>query len=106
MDYWLNKYDWRTQEKILNQHPQFLTQIEGLDIHFVQVKPTSLRGKLKPVPIALFHGWPGSFFELYKLVPLLTKARTISGFDEVAFEVVIPSIPGFGYSQPAKQMGN
>lgn len=105
VNYWMHQYDWRSQEKLLNQHAQFLTNIEGLDIHFVNIKPQTDDASLKTYPIALFHGWPGSFFEMYKLVPLLTKPRALAGFSAVAYEVVIPAIPGFGYSQAAQVKG-
>ncbi|OQV16868.1 putative Juvenile hormone epoxide hydrolase 1 [Hypsibius exemplaris] len=71
--------------------------------HFVHIKPETSR--LKTYPIALFHGWPGSFFELYKLVPLLNAPRNVSDSQAVAFEIVIPSIPGYAYSQAAELPG-
>ncbi|OQV25654.1 Juvenile hormone epoxide hydrolase 2 [Hypsibius exemplaris] len=106
VDYWLHKYDWRAQEAVLNQYPQYLTAIEGLDIHFVHyAKPQVAAKPVNTFPIALLHGWPGSFFEMYKLVPLLTTPRAIGEFDAVAFEVVIPAIPGFGFSDAAHTTG-
>jgi pimeloyl-ACP methyl ester carboxylesterase len=84
-DYWLHKYNWREQEKTLNQFPQFKTEIESIEIHFLHVKANIPNAK----PIILTHGWPDSYYRFFKLIPLLT---------EQGFDVVVPSIPGFGFS--------
>lgn len=97
VDHWLTKYDWKKQEELINKYNHFKTSIEGLNIHFVHVKPAQSSDPTKNVrvvPIVLVHGWPGSFFELYKLIPLLTTPQQIAGNDYVAFEVIIPSLPG------------
>lgn len=99
VEYWRTKYDWRAEEAKLNAYPQFLTQIEGLDIHFVHVKPSKPAKRV--VPIMVIHGWPGSFLEYYKSIPLLAEPDE-SG---LAFEVIVPSIPGFGYSEAPHQKG-
>ena len=96
--YWRDVYNWREAESELNAYPQFHTQIEGLDVHFVHVKPLA-NGTTKP--LLLIHSWPGSFYEYYKAIPLLTEVDK----DGLAFEVVIPSIPGFGYSEAPHQKG-
>lgn len=98
VEYWRTKYDWRAAEKKLNSYPQFKTQIEGLDVHFVHVKPTKPAKTV--IPILVIHGWPGSFLEYYKTFPLLTEP--ING---VSFEVIAPSIPGYGFSEAPHKQG-
>lgn len=95
VDHWQNKYDFAAKQNYLNQYPQFKTNIQGLDIHFVHVKPQKTTGVVV-IPLLLLHGWPGSFVEFYKVIPLLTKPRTGTNF---VFELIIPSLPGYGYSQ-------
>ena len=90
--YWKDSYNWRATEKKMNALGNFKTTIDGLDIHFVHVKPSPEAAQGKTViPLLLVHGWPGSFMEFEKIIPILTKPRP--GFDFV-FEVVAPSIPG------------
>jgi pimeloyl-ACP methyl ester carboxylesterase len=92
--YWATQYDWRKCEAKLNALPQYLTQIDGLDIHFIHVKskhPNAL-------PIVITHGWPGSIIEQLKLIGPLTDPTAHGGSASDAFDVVIPSIPGFGFS--------
>src|SRR3954447_14357115 len=92
--YWLNEFDWRKQEALLNQWPQFKTVVDGVDLHFVHVK-----GKgPAPLPLVLTHGWPGSFFEMHKVIGPLTDPGAPGGDAVDAFDVVVPSIPGFGFS--------
>lgn len=86
-DYWQNTYDWRKQEEKLNQFPQFTTEIDGITIHFIHIKGKGNTNK----PLLLIHGWPDSFYRFYKLISLLTE-------NENSFDLVIPSIPGFGFS--------
>lgn len=87
VDYWQNSYNWRKQEEALNQFPQFTTEINGTTIHFIHVKGKSTSNK----PLLLIHGWPDSYYRFYKLISLLTE-------HENSFDLVIPSIPGFGFS--------
>src|SRR5688500_16306322 len=92
--YWANDYDWRRAEAKLNALPQFITSIDGLDIHFVHVRskhPNAL-------PLVINHGWPGSVLEQTKLIGLLTDPTAHGGKAEDAFDVVIPSMPGYGFS--------
>jgi len=89
-DYWQTKYDWRKHEAELNKFPQFKTTIDGISIHFVYVKG---KGK-NPKPLLLTHGWPDSFYRFYKVIPMLTEPAG----QEQSFDVIIPSIPGFGFS--------
>ncbi|MFI8379093.1 epoxide hydrolase family protein [Leeuwenhoekiella sp. NPDC079379] len=87
-NYWLYKFDWRKVEAEINYFPNFIANIDGYDIHFIHVKG---KGK-KNIPLIITHGWPGSFIEMLKLIPLLTNEA------EISFDLVIPSITGFGYS--------
>jgi len=88
-DYWLNKFDWRKVEDQINQYPNYIAEVDGTKIHFLHVKG---KGK-KSVPLIITHGWPGSFLEMNKLIiPLTTNP-------EFSFDLIIPSIPGFGFSQ-------
>jgi pimeloyl-ACP methyl ester carboxylesterase len=89
--HWRDGFDWRAQEARLNALPQFIADIDGQDIHFVH-----LRGKGEnPMPLLLIHGWPGSFVEFEKIAPLLTDPGGEGG---LSFDLVIPSLPGFGFS--------
>ena len=97
--YWRTKYDWRKEEAKLNAFPNFKTQIEGLQLHFIHAKPTNPVSAI--VPLLVCHGWPGSVLEYYRTLPLLVEPDE----NGLAFEVVAPSIPGFGYSEMPKQKG-
>lgn len=105
LGYWKSSYDWRKQEAILNKFPQYKTKIEGLDIHFVHVKSEAKTSQYQPKPIMLVHGWPGSFFEFHKIIPMLTDPMSYGGNETDQFEVIVPSIPGFGFSQAAEVKG-
>jgi pimeloyl-ACP methyl ester carboxylesterase len=99
--YWRQNYDWRAQESKLNQFPQFTTDIDGIKVHFLHVQ-----GKgPNPMPLLLTHGWPDSFFRFVKLIPLLTDPVSHGGRAEDAFTVVVPDIPGFGFSQKPTKPG-
>ena len=92
--YWSSDYDWRKIESRLNALPQFTTNIDGLDIHFIHV-----RSKHKEaLPIIITHGWPGSIIEQLKIIRPLTDPASYGGKAEDAFDVVIPSLPGYGFS--------
>jgi microsomal epoxide hydrolase len=90
--YWLEEYDWRVVEKSLNRFPHFITQAQGLELHFVHEKS----GSADAVPIVLLHGWSDSFYRFSHLIELLT--RTAEGEGGVVFDVVVPSLPGFDFS--------
>jgi len=93
-EYWATTYDWRKTEKKLNALPQYITNIDGLDIHFIHV-----RSKHKnALPIIITHGWPGSVIEQLKVIGPLTDPTAYGGKEEDAFDVVIPSLPGYGFS--------
>jgi pimeloyl-ACP methyl ester carboxylesterase len=92
--YWSTQYDWRKVEAKLNSYPQFVTEIDGVDIHFIHV-----RSKHKnALPIIITHGWPGSIIEQLKIIGPLTDPTSYGGRAEDAFDVVIPSMPGHGFS--------
>ena len=93
-EYWLNSYDWRRQEAALNQLPQYRIALDGAYIHFMHVRGTGPA----PLPLLITHGWPGSFVEMIKLIPLLTDPVAHGGKAEDAFDVVVPSLPGYGFS--------
>jgi pimeloyl-ACP methyl ester carboxylesterase len=94
VDHWLYRFDWRKVEAELNTWPQYKTEIEGVDVHFFHVKG---EGRL-PRPLLLTHGWPGSIYEFAGLIGRLTRPSAHGGNAEDAFTVVIPSLPGFGFS--------
>jgi juvenile hormone epoxide hydrolase len=103
-EHWVNKYDWKKREAMLNKYPNFKTSISGLEIHFQHVKPSSAalkkyKGGVRP--LLLLHGWPGSFVEYQKLIPKLVEPKD----SDVAFALVIPSLPGFGFSEAARRAG-
>jgi pimeloyl-ACP methyl ester carboxylesterase len=94
LHYWATDYDWRKTEAKLNALPQFMTKIDGLDIYFIHV-----RSKVpNALPVIITHGWPGSIFEELKLIGPLTDPVAYGGKPEDAFDVVIPSMPGYGFS--------
>jgi quercetin dioxygenase-like cupin family protein/pimeloyl-ACP methyl ester carboxylesterase len=92
--YWGERYNWRKVEARLNALPQFITTIDGVDIHFIHVRSKHSNA----LPIIITHGWPGSVIEQLKIIDPLTKPEAHGGTAEDAFDVVIPSIPGFGFS--------
>jgi pimeloyl-ACP methyl ester carboxylesterase len=99
--YWATDYDWRKVEAKLNALPQFITEIDGLDVHFVHV-----RSKHKnALPVIVTHGWPGSIIEQMKLIGPLTDPTAFGGRAEDAFDVVIPSMPGYGFSGKPTTVG-
>ncbi|XP_016388810.1 epoxide hydrolase 1 [Sinocyclocheilus rhinocerous] len=99
VSYWRHQFDWEKQVKVINQYPHFKTKIEGIDVHFIHVRPVQKAGQTV-LPLMMVHGWPGSFYEFYKIIPLLTKTDS-----DVVFEVICPSIPGYGYSEAPHKKG-
>ncbi len=96
--YWRDAYDWRKAERALNAFPNFKARIDGLDIHFIHVKGNSPR----PTPLVLTHGWPSSIAEFQKIIPLLADPGH-GGDPRDAFDVIVPSMPGYGFSdRPTK----
>jgi pimeloyl-ACP methyl ester carboxylesterase len=99
VSYWSDRYDWRKQEAFLNGFRQFKASINGIDLHFIHEHGEGPA----PQPILLTHGWPGSFHEFHKLIPLLTRPSEFGGDPADAFSVVVPSMPGHGFSFAANQ---
>jgi epoxide hydrolase len=97
-NYWTTNFDWRKAEANLNKYPQFLARVGDYDIHFYHVKG---RGP-KPLPLILTHGWPGSVFEFLNAIGPLTDPASFGGSPDDAFDVVVPSLPGFGFSSKPK----
>jgi pimeloyl-ACP methyl ester carboxylesterase len=101
MRYWARGYDWRKIEARLNALPMFMTEIDGLDVHFIHVRSRHEHA----LPMILTHGWPGSVLEFLGVIAPLTDPTAYGGKAEDAFQLVIPSIPGFGFSAKPTQIG-
>jgi pimeloyl-ACP methyl ester carboxylesterase len=101
VDYWRTEYDWRKVEQQLNEFPQYTTEIDGQQIHFLHVRSA----EADALPLLLTHGWPGSFIEFVDLIGPLTDPVAHGGSAADAFHVVIPSLPGFGFSTPVASAG-
>jgi pimeloyl-ACP methyl ester carboxylesterase len=101
VEYWQTAYDWRRAEAKLNALPQFLTNIDGVDIHFIHIRSP----RPNALPLIMTHGWPGSVFELLNLIGPLTDPTMHGGKAEDAFHLVLPTIPGFGFSQKPATVG-
>jgi pimeloyl-ACP methyl ester carboxylesterase len=99
--YWGTDYDWRKAEAQLNALPQFMATIDGVDIHFIHVRSKHEDA----LPLIITHGWPGSVFEQIKIIDPLTDPTAFGGRAEDAFHVVIPSLPGFGFSSRPTEVG-
>lgn len=93
--YWASGFDWRAVERRLNQLPQFVADIDGQGVHFVHQRGVGP----KPYPLVITHGWPGSFIEFERLLPSLCDPASTGGDPADAFDVVLPSLPGFGFSR-------
>jgi pimeloyl-ACP methyl ester carboxylesterase len=101
VEYWRTAYDWRKWEARLNAHPQFTTTIDGQKVHFLHVESP----EPDALPLILTHGWPGSVAEFLDVIGPLTDPRTHGGDPAQAFDLVIPSLPGFGFSGPTSERG-
>lgn len=101
VEYWRDEYDWRKHEQAINRFSHYRTQLEGTPIHFVWE-----RGKgPKPIPLILSHGWPWTFWDFHKVIGPLTDPAAFGGDPADAFDVVVPSLPGFGFSTPLTTTG-
>jgi pimeloyl-ACP methyl ester carboxylesterase len=100
-DYWRNSFDWRAAEAKLNQFPQFLTEVDGVNVHFLHVRSPEPGARA----LILTHGWPGSVVEFLDVIGPLTDPAAHGGDPADAFHVVIPSIPGYAFSGPTGQTG-
>src|SRR2546427_2480244 len=101
VDYWRDKYDWRAQEKRLNEFDQFKTNIDGVDIHFIHQRSKNANA----MPLLLLNGWPSSIVEYMKVIGPLTDPVAFGGRAEDSFHVVIPSMPGYGFSGKPRERG-
>jgi microsomal epoxide hydrolase len=102
VQYWISSYDWRAAERELNRWPQYRAVIDGLEIHFYHVKGSSTRSR----PLLLTHGWPGSVLEFQGCIEQLAFPARHGGAEHEGFDLVIPSLPGYGFSgRPARPMG-
>jgi pimeloyl-ACP methyl ester carboxylesterase len=101
VDYWQTQYDWRTHEAALNRFAHFTTELGGIRIHFIHE-----RGKgPNPFPLILTHGYPDSFYRFHKIIPMLTDPESFGGRAEDSFDVVVPDLPGYGFSGPPPEVG-
>ena len=101
VDYWRERFDWRAQESALNRFAQFRADVSGEKIHFIHERAKNGRG----LPLIFTHGWPGSFIEAVKLIPLLTDPESHGASAEDAFDIVVPSLPGYGFSPAPTAVG-
>ena len=101
VDYWRTRFDWRAQERAINAFAHFRANVDGLSIHFIHE-----RGKgPNPMPVIITHGWPSSFFEFLKIIPMLTDPASYGGDPADSFDVVVPSLPGYGFSDRSTERG-
>ena len=100
-DYWINEYNWRSREEYYNSFPQFITDIEGIDIHFIHIKSKHEEAQ----PLIMSHGWPGSIVEFHKVINSLVDPVSYGGKAEDAFHLVCPTLPGYGFSGKPTQTG-
>jgi epoxide hydrolase len=99
--YWASDYDWRQREALLNRFPQFTSEIDGLNIHFLHMRSPHAGA----MPLIITHGWPGSIVEFHKVIEPLVDPLKYGGDPADAFHVVCPSLPGFGFSAKPKTIG-
>ncbi|XP_052740946.1 juvenile hormone epoxide hydrolase isoform X2 [Bicyclus anynana] len=102
LKYWTDQYNFTDRAEHLNMYPHFKTKIQGLDIHYIRMKPEANNSNKRVLPLLLVHGWPSSSKEFYKVIPMLTTPR--SGYDFV-FEVIAVDLPGFGFSEGTNKPG-
>ncbi|HEV2885326.1 MAG TPA: epoxide hydrolase [Jatrophihabitans sp.] len=100
-EYWRTGYDWRAAESRLNRYPQFTTEIDGVRIHFLHVRSP----EPDAIPLLLTHGWPGSVVEFLNVIGPLSDPRGHGNADAPAFHLIIPSLPGYGFSGPVREAG-
>ena len=101
-DYWINEFDWQKHQVEINKFQNFISNVDGTDIHFIKEKGTSPNSK----PLLLMHGWPGSVIEFLHIIEKLAHPEKFGGNEKDSFDVIIPSLPGFGFSgKPNKPMG-
>ena len=94
VEYWRTRFDWRREERAMSAFPHFRANVDGLGIHFIHARGSGPA----PLPLLVTHGWPSSFVEMLPLIPLLSDPAAHGGDARDAFDVVVPSVPGFGFS--------
>jgi len=100
--YWVSEFDWRKHEKEINKFPNFIAKVDDIDIHFIHEKGSGS----KPMPLLISHGWPGTIVEFLHIIEKLAHPERFSGKEEDAFDVIAPSLPGFGFSgRPPRPIG-
>ena len=100
--YWITKFNWKKQENKINKFSNFLTKVDGINIHFIKEKGSGSN----PIPLLMLHGWPGSIVEFLDIIEKLAHPEKFGGKKEDAFDVIVPSLPGFGFSDsPKKPIG-
>jgi len=92
--YWVSEFDWRKHEREINKFPNFITKVDDIDIHFIHEKGSGS----KPMPLLISHGWPGTIVEFLHIIEKLAHPERFGGKEEDAFDVIAPSLPGFGFS--------
>ncbi|MGZ4208951.1 MAG: epoxide hydrolase family protein [Actinomycetota bacterium] len=101
VDYWRDGYDWRAHEARLNELRHFRTRIDGQSMHFIHARSS----RADALPLLLVHGWPGSVVEFLDVIPMLTEPEAHGGHEADAFHVIVPSLPGYGFSEPTRTRG-
>lgn len=104
VDYWQSQFDWLVQEQILNNFNHYLTTIDGSRIHFIYEKAKS--SSSGSIPLVLTHGWPGTFYEMLKIIPFLNNPANYGTDEKDGFDVIVPSLPGYGFSAPLTRGGS
>jgi len=100
--YWVSEFDWRKYEREINKFPNFITKVDDIDIHFIHEKGSGS----KPMPLLISHGWPGTIVEFLHIIEKLAHPERFGGKEEDAFDVITPSLPGFGFSgRPPRPIG-
>jgi len=100
--YWVSEFDWRKYEREINKFPNFITKVDDIDIHFIHEKGSGS----KPMPLVIIHGWPGTIVEFLHIIEKLAHPERFDGKEEDAFDVIAPSLPGFGFSgRPSRPIG-
>ncbi len=101
VDYWRTSYDWRAHERELNRFRHYRATVDGVGLHFIRERGAGP----KPLPLLLIHGWPGSVYEFASVVPMLADPSRFGGDPADAFDVIAPSLPGYGFSDPTRERG-
>lgn len=100
--YWVSEFDWRKHEKEINKFPNFIAKVDDIDIHFIHEKGSGS----KPMPLLISHGWPGTIVEFLHIIEKLAHPERFGGKEEDAFDIIAPSLPGFGFSgRPPRPIG-